>query len=90
MFPRSDLRFLDERWHEIGRRAKETTSSLDEWSDRDIKRWDLDTDSRRPTGRENPRTWRYEKPLRDVNRPGRSGRTHDARDNPRINDAPDR
>ena len=67
MFPRSDLRYIDERWHQKNRDAKRTTSSLDEWSDRETKRWDLDTDSRRPTGQENPRTWQFTKPLRRVN-----------------------
>ena len=87
LFPQGQTkgdRSLDSRWHEQGRRAKGRTFNLDEWSDRDTKRWDLDTDSRRPTGRKNPHTYRYDKPLRDANRSGSGDRTRDVRDNPRI------
>ena len=69
LFPRGQNkgdRSLDERWVEKGRQAKETTMSLDEWSDREIGRWDLDTDSRRPTGEQNFRTWEYRKPHDEV------------------------
>ena len=60
MFPQSeDLKSIDGRWAERGREAKRTTASLEEWSENDILRWSLDKDSRRPTGKETDRTWRY-------------------------------
>lgn len=66
MFARTeDLKSLDERWHEKGRQAKRRTASLDEHSDSDILRWSLDTDSRRPTGRETDRTWQYRNEMSD-------------------------
>lgn len=61
-----DLRFVDERWHEFARDAKRTTSSLDDWSQREINRWDLDDEVREPTGEFNPRTYEYDPPLEDV------------------------
>lgn len=36
-------RFLSERYHAIRRKARETTFSIDEWSDIDIERYDLET-----------------------------------------------
>lgn len=88
LFPRGvnkGDRSLDERWVEKGRTAKERTMTLDEWSDRETARWDLDDADREPTGVENPRTWTYRKPLLDVNKPGPGKETRrDVRDNPGI------
>lgn len=82
MFPQSnDLKPMDERWHRKAQEAKETTSGLDEWSESEITRWDLDEDGRRPTGRENPRTYQYDKPLADVTESGAERRDRvDVRD----------
>lgn len=77
-------RSIDKRWREKARVAKERTMSLDEWSSREIARWDLDDPARKPTGVENPRTWRYDKPLRETNRISRERRQRDVRDNPRV------
>ena len=92
MFDRSDkgAKSLDERWVEKARIAKRTTDSLDDWSQREINRWDLDAPNREPTGRKNPRTWRYDPPLRRVNRARDSdeGRP-DARENRSIRDDAD-
>ena len=87
MFDRSSKgdKSLDRRWVEFGKMAKRTTSSLDEWSERDIERYDLDDPERKPTGAKNPRTWRYEKPLEQVQE-GEHGALVDPRDNPRIRD----
>lgn len=92
MFPRSTKgdRSLDERWVLKARSAKRTTFSLDDWSDREIQRWDLDDPARKPTGRKNPETWRYEKPLREVNRAEGQDRRRDPRSNKDIRDAPDK
>ena len=54
---------IDPEWHEFARTAKETTFSLAEWADEEIGRWDLDEDTRRPTGRENPRTYTVGRPI---------------------------
>lgn len=93
MFARSQgLKVLDERYHRKAQDAKEQTRSLDDWSPQDIQRWDLDEPHRKPTGRENPRTWTYSKPLRDQNRSKRNTQAdarRDARKNPRIRDAPE-
>ncbi|QLG62826.1 hypothetical protein [Halorarum salinum] len=88
-FPRSTkgTRSLDERWHRKAEQAKRTTTGLDEWSDREIERWDLDDPARKPTGRKHPETWRYDKPLRRVNRSSGGDRRRDARENQDIGDA---
>ena len=36
-------RFLNAKWHETRRAAREETFSIEEWSDIDIARFDLDT-----------------------------------------------
>lgn len=81
-------RSVDRRWVEKGKDAKEHSDSgtaLEEWSEREIFELDLEDDSRIPTGVENPRTWTYDKPMRDTNRGGRrQDRRRDLRDNPRI------
>lgn len=89
LFDRSDkgAKSLDSRWHEKARRAKRTTSSLDQWSEREIERWDLDDEVRKPTGRKHPETWHYDKPLQEVNRNPEADRRVDARDLPTIGDA---
>jgi len=88
MFPRSDkgVKSLDERWVEKARTAKRTTDGLEDWSDRAIARWNLDDDGRTPTGKNNQRTWDYEKPLRRVNRVSDSQRLVDPRNDPQIRD----
>jgi len=93
MFDRSDTgaKSLDSRWVEKAKTAKRTTDGLEDWSDRQIERWDLDDPVRTPTGRKNPRTWDYEKPLRRVNRgDGDQGRLVDPRESPTIRDGEDR
>ena len=84
MFFRTDLRFIDKRWHAKAQEVKETVFSVDELGEREKARFDLEEAHRRPTGAENPETWRYTKPLIDVNASRRPGRRRDARDNPRI------
>jgi len=88
MFDRSDkgAKSLDKRWVEKARIAKRTTDGLEDWSDREIARWNLDDTGRTPTGKNNPRTWDYDKPLRDVNRNSDNQRLVDPRDNARIRD----
>lgn len=88
MFDRSDkgAKSLDSRWVEKARIAKKTTDGLEDWSDREIARWDLDDPARTPTGAKNPRTWRYDDPLRRVNRSSDNDGRRDARDNPSIRD----
>jgi hypothetical protein len=90
IFDRSDkgTKSLDERWVEKAKIAKRTTDGLEDWSTREIQRWDLDDDERTPTGKQNPRTYRYDKPLRDVNRSGED-RLVDPRDNRNIRDSED-
>ena len=79
MFPESrDQKAIDAEWHERGARAKESTFSLAEWSEQEITRWDLDEDSRRPTGRENPRSYQIDRPIDTL---GENGA--DIRDDPR-------
>lgn len=87
MFDRSSKgdKSLDERWIEKARIAKRTTDGLEDWSNREIERWDLDDAERTPTGKKNRRTYQYEKPLRRVNRTD-SGRLVDPRDNVDIRD----
>ena len=89
MFTRSTKgdKSLDERWVEKARVAKRTTFSLEDWSDREIARWNLDDPVRKPTGAKNPTTWRYEKPLRRQNRSEDSGDLVDPRTSPTIGDA---
>lgn len=91
MFDRSDkgAKSLDSRWVEKARIAKETTDGLEDWSAREIARWDLDDPVRTPTGKKNDRTWQYEDPLALVNRDGKADPRPDARDNPRIRDPDD-
>ena len=44
LFRRSDsAKKVDEDWHRIRHEARTTTFSLDEWSSREIIRWDLET-----------------------------------------------
>lgn len=74
-----DLRPLDARWQNFPQFAKETTFNLDDWDEFQIQRWDLDDPVRTPTGRENPRTWEYEKPLIGSNQTRRQERLRDAR-----------
>lgn len=90
-FPRSSKgdKSLDQRWHEKAKQAKRTTFSLEEWSEREIERWDLDDPVRKPTGKKNPRTWTYEKPLRRVNNSPGNDQRRDARENPSIGDDED-
>jgi len=59
----SGSKAIDSEWHEQGRRAKETTFNLSEWGENEIIRWDLDKDTRRPTGRENDRTYTVDRPI---------------------------
>jgi len=91
LFDRSDkgAKSLDSRWVRKAIIAKRTTDGLDDWSQRDIERWDLDDAERTPTGKKNPRTWDYEKPLRQVNRVSDSNRLVDPRDSPTIRDGDD-
>lgn len=91
MFDRSTKgdKSLDKRWHRKAKIAKRTTFSLDDWSAREIDRWDLDDPVRKPTGRKNPQTWNYDKPLKRVNRNPESDRRRDARENPNIGDGED-
>jgi len=88
MFDRSDkgAKSLDRRWVKKARIAKRTTDGLEDWSNREINRWDLDDEGRTPTGKKNPRTWDYEKPLRQVNRVSDNNRLVDPRDSPQIRD----
>lgn len=77
-------RSLDRRWHEVGRIAKTRTDGLEDWGDIDIAKYDLDAPEREPTGVENPRTWRYDPPLRETNVPDdRQRGQRDLRDSPR-------
>jgi len=88
MFDRSDkgAKSLDSRWVEKAGQAKQSTMSLNDWSQREIERWDLDDPVREPTGAKNPRTWTYGKPLRRVNQDAdRDGRV-DARESRSIRD----
>lgn len=91
MFDRSTKgdKSLDSRWVEKAAVAKRTTFSLDDWSPREIARWDLDDPVREPTGAKNPRTWTYDKPLRDVNRSEDPSRLRDPRDDPTVGDGDD-
>jgi hypothetical protein len=88
LFDRSDkgAKSLDERWVRKARIAKRTTDGLEDWSQREIERWDLDDPERTPTGAKNPRTWDYEKPLRRVNRNSGDDRLVDPRKSPTIRD----
>ena len=52
---------VDEEWHEKRETARRTTFSLAEWSQEEITRWDLDTAD--ITGRDNPRTYRVDRPV---------------------------
>jgi hypothetical protein len=91
MFDRSDkgAKSLDKRWVMKARIAKRTTDGLEDWSDREIERWDLDDEGRTPTGKKNPRTWDYAKPLRRVNRVPGNDRLVDPRENTDIRDGED-
>lgn len=92
MFSRSDkgAKSLDRRWHEKARTAKETTFGLEDWSQREINRWNLDDPVREPTGKKNPRTWEYDKPLNEQNRgAGDDERRADARESVSIGDGVD-
>lgn len=91
MFDRSDkgAKSLDKRWVEKARIAKRTTDGLEDWSDRMIARWNLDDEGRTPTGKNNRRTWEYDKPLRRANRVEDSDRLVDPRDNAKIRDGDD-
>jgi len=88
MFVRFDkgAKSLDKRWVEKARIAKRTTDGLEDWSNREINRRNLDDAGRTPTGKNNPRTWDYDKPLRRANRVSDSNRLVDPRDNDRIRD----
>lgn len=52
---------VDGQWHEERQEARENAFSLLEFSDIDITRWDLDTAD--ITGKDNPRTYRIDRPL---------------------------
>jgi len=86
MFDRSTKgdKSLDERWVRKAKIAKRTTSDLSQWSQREIERWDLDDPVREPTGKENPETYRYDKPLRRVNRGSDNDRRVSILENPQI------
>jgi len=90
MFDRSTKgdKSLDTKWVEFAKRAKETTFSLEDWSDRAIARWNLDDEARKPTGAKNPTTWRYDKPL-NQQQPSQDGGLVDPRENPTIRDGDD-
>jgi len=92
MFDRSSKgdKSLDKRWVRKARIAKRTTDGLEDWSDREIARWDLDDAERTPTGKKNPRTWRYEKPLRRVNEVSDGTRLVDPRNDRNIRDGSNR
>lgn len=77
-------RALDERWVRKARIAKRTTTDVEQWSDRERKRWDLDDPVREPTGREHPETYRYDKPLRRVNRVADGDRRVSVLENPQT------
>ena len=70
---------IDGEWHRKGREAKENTFSLNEWSEQEIIRWDLDTETRIPTGRENPRTYTTNRPIDTLGENGTDIRTLDDR-----------
>lgn len=63
----------DEEWHEMRERARRTTFSLAEWSPEEITRWDLDTAG--ITGRDNPRTYRIDRPIDTLGENGADIRT---------------
>lgn len=68
---------LDKEWHLMRQKARTTTFSLDEWSDEEILRWDLDT--ARITGRDNPRTYTYDRTIDTLGENGTDVRTLDNR-----------
>jgi hypothetical protein len=81
---------LDSRWVAKARTAKETTDGLEDWSTREIERWDLNDPERTPTGKKHDPTWQYTDPMVYANRDGKSDPRPDARENPRIRDGTDR
>lgn len=80
------MRPLDKRWHRAAQFYKETVFNLDQVSEIDKQRYDLEEQHRRPRGRENPHTWLFEKPLLRVNKPSEGDRLLDARTSPLIRD----
>lgn len=62
MFPESkSAKPIDARWHEHRQDARENSFSINEWSQEEITRWDLDTAD--ITGQDNDRTYTVDRPL---------------------------
>jgi len=58
LFKRSESgKHIDKEWHQQRQRAREIGFSLDEFSDEEITKYDLDTAG--ITGKDNPRTYTF-------------------------------
>lgn len=89
LFPRGlneGDRSIDSRWHEIARDVKRSVANVDLLSDREIARWDLDTATRRPTGKKVASNWEYDPPVAETNTPGARNEKPDARERRTIRD----
>ena len=61
-FRRSEsMKPLDGEWHRFRQEARESAFSINEFSDEEITRYDLET--ARITGKENPRTYTVNRPI---------------------------
>jgi len=52
---------LDSEWHKFRQEARESAFSINEFSDEEINRYNLET--ARITGKENPRTYTVNRPI---------------------------
>jgi len=59
---------VDSRWHRARINARKTAFSVDEFSDEDVLRYDLDTAG--ITGEDNPRTYTVNRPIDLLNENG--------------------
>ena len=84
-------RSLDARWQRKYKEVKQRVANVDQLSEIDIRRWDLDTPERRPTGAKVDSNWKRSfkstfDPA-DARSGGAKGRDRvDARDSPTIRD----
>jgi len=61
-FRRSEnMKPLDSEWHKFRQEARESAFSINEFSDEEINRYNLET--ARITGKENPRTYTVNRPI---------------------------
>lgn len=86
--PTKGDRSLDTRWHDNRRFYRETINDPDNAGSIDKAKYDLDDAAAEVTGEHVDRTFTYEKPMRQVNRPGRQSARRDLRENPRIGTPP--